>query len=448
MDSSWHRAYTYRPDGHLITVEDSREGTSRLTLDAAARVTRVDARDWTETYTYDEAGNQTAATWPETHAAPEACGPRTYTGTRIRSAGRLGYEHDAAGRVIKRRKKHLSRRPEIWHYEWDAEDRLVRATTPDGTVWHYTYDPLARRVSKHSETERVDFTWEGPALIEQTTTGPTPHPVTLTWNHQGLHPISQTERITEETTQREIDTRFFAIVTDLIGTPKALVTEDGAPAWHTHQTLWGTTTWNADATTYTPLRFPGQYFDPETGLHYNYFRHYDPETARYLTPDPLGLGPAPNPVAYVHNPTRTRDPFGLCPEGTAPNFDVDSSGTVRDLRHLGRPDNELVFSGHGGIHPEDRTLLTIPHGTELAMYSRHGESISDEVGNLIETGNPTPLEIYRPGQQVPDYTLDDPDDLHIEGMPRNITVTGPTYLSELLGPNRGRVHWAACRDCS
>jgi RHS repeat-associated protein len=38
-----------------------------------------------------------------------------------------------------------------------------------------------------------------------------------------------------------------------------------------------------DSTTYTPLRFPGQYFDPETGLHYNFFRHYDPETARYLT---------------------------------------------------------------------------------------------------------------------------------------------------------------------
>ncbi|MBA8944769.1 RHS repeat-associated protein [Streptomyces calvus] len=42
----------------------------------------------------------------------------------------------------------------------------------------------------------------------------------------------------------------------------------------------GATTWPADSTTYTPLRFPGQYYDPETGLHYNYFRHYDPETAR------------------------------------------------------------------------------------------------------------------------------------------------------------------------
>ncbi|WP_416520587.1 RHS repeat-associated core domain-containing protein, partial [Streptomyces achromogenes] len=67
--------------------------------------------------------------------------------------------------------------------------------------------------------------------------------------------------------------------------------------------------------------FPGQYYDPETGLHYNYFRHYDPETARYLTPDPLGLAPAPNPVTYIHNPHVWVDPLGLapvvCPEGEA-----------------------------------------------------------------------------------------------------------------------------------
>ncbi|MFE9334929.1 putative T7SS-secreted protein [Streptomyces sp. NPDC006925] len=327
----WHRSYTYRPDGHLIAVDDSREGTSRFALDTAGRVTRVSARDWTETYAYDEAGNQTTADWPAAHASPEARGPRTYTGTRIHTAGRLRYEHDAGGRVVCRQKKNLSRRPDTWRYEWDAEDRLTRVTTPDGAVWNYAYDPLGRRTAKSSDAERVDFTWDGPTLIEQTTTGPTSHPVTLTWNHQGLHPISQTERITDETSQREIDSRFFAIVTDLIGTPTALLTESGATAWHTRSTLWGTTTWNTDATAYTPLRFPGQYFDPESGLHYNYFRHYDPETARYLSPDPLGLAPAPNPVAYVVNPHELVDPLGLsgCPVGSAKS--------AKDLRNTPGP---------------------------------------------------------------------------------------------------------------
>ncbi|MGQ4415723.1 RHS repeat domain-containing protein, partial [Streptomyces sp. SAS_269] len=89
--------------------------------------------------------------------------------------------------------------------------------------------------------------------------------------------------------------------------------EQGDIAWRTRSTLWGTTAWAANSTAYTPLRFPGQYYDPETGLHYNYFRHYDPETARYVTADPLGLAPAPNPGSYVMNPTRLIDPLGLAP---------------------------------------------------------------------------------------------------------------------------------------
>ncbi|MFD7920618.1 HYD1 signature containing ADP-ribosyltransferase family protein [Streptomyces sp. NPDC059740] len=114
--------------------------------------------------------------------------------------------------------------------------------------------------------------------------------------------------------QDEVDERFFAIVTDLIGTPTELVTESGDIAWHTRATLWGTTTWNRDATAYTPLRFPGQYFDAETELHYNYFRYYEPGAGRYLSADPLGLPPAPNPATYVHNPLALSDSCGLAPE--------------------------------------------------------------------------------------------------------------------------------------
>nr|WP_229711613.1 RHS repeat-associated core domain-containing protein [Streptomyces daqingensis] len=66
-----------------------------------------------------------------------------------------------------------------------------------------------------------------------------------------------------------------------------------------------------DATAYTPLRFPGQYADPETGLHYNFHRHYHPTTARYLSQDPLGLDLSPSPVTYVHNPHTWADPLGL-----------------------------------------------------------------------------------------------------------------------------------------
>ncbi|MET8182216.1 DUF6531 domain-containing protein [Streptomyces sp. NPDC005336] len=322
------RAYTYRSDGNLIGIEDQLSGSRSFDLDAAGRVTAVHATNWTETYAYDAAGNQTSASWPASHPSQEAVGERTYEGTRIRRAGKVRYEHDELGRIVLRQKTRLSRKPDTWRYEWDAEDRLASVITPDGTRWRYTYDPLGRRTAKlrlaedgETVVERVDFTWDGTTLCEQTTTSPAlAHPVTLTWDHQGLRPVSQTERIAAaDGSQDEIDSRFFAIVTDLVGTPSELVDEHGDIAWHTRSTLWGATAWAASSTTYTPLRFPGQYHDPETGLHYNFFRHYDPETARYLTPDPLGLSPAPNPLAYVPNPHTWVDPLGLkcadLPEG-------------------------------------------------------------------------------------------------------------------------------------
>ena len=102
----------------------------------------------------------------------------------------------------------------------------------------------------------------------------------------------------------------------MIGTPSELTSPDGTLAGHQVQTLWGGTTW-ASSGAQTPLRFPGQYEDPETGLHYNYQRYYDPVSGSYMTPDPLGLTPAPNSHAYVPNPLVLIDPLGLMGCGSA-----------------------------------------------------------------------------------------------------------------------------------
>ncbi len=68
----------------------------------------------------------------------------------------------------------------------------------------------------------------------------------------------------------------------------------------------------ASATFAFNLRFPGQYYDAETGLHYNYFRDYDPSVGRYVESDPIGLKGGINTFSYVDNsPTSKKDALGL-----------------------------------------------------------------------------------------------------------------------------------------
>ncbi|MGQ4516751.1 RHS repeat-associated core domain-containing protein [Streptomyces sp. DW26H14] len=452
-----HRAYTYRADGNVIGIDDYLSGSRRLDLDACGRVTAVNAAGWTERYAYDDAGNQTQAQWPAGHPGQEARGARAYTGTSIIRAGNVRYEHDALGRITLRQKTHLSRKPDTWRYEWDAEDRLTSVLAPDGTRWRYTYDPVGRRTAKlrlapdgESVVERVDFTWDGTTLCEQTTSSPDlPTPVTLTWDHQGLRPLAQTERVgAADAPQDEIDSRFFAIITDLVGTPSELIDEQGDIAWHTRSTLWGTTAWASDSTAYTPLRFPGQYYDPETGLHYNYFRHYDPETARYLTPDPLGLTPAPNPATYVSNPIMWLDPHGLFPEQDRRPQPKHGPGEgdewAKSVTQKGRVDNSKVISGHG-YYEFGAGDMQVPPGTWLKFYVEDGERIGDAFAHDIETGGNHPaVETFGPGKKLPDYTVDRPRNLAISS--RSITVSAPTRLSEIVTDKMGAVHVLICRE--
>ncbi|MEU5977565.1 RHS repeat-associated core domain-containing protein, partial [Streptomyces sp. NPDC047315] len=309
------REFGYRPDGQPVSVADLTTGqATRYDLDPLGRPLTASDRHVSERYEYDAAGNQTHAAWTGMASDIDTAGTRTFDGTRLLTAGRTAYHYDAAGRLVERRKKRLSRSADVWRYTWDAEDRLTTCTTPDGVTWHYDYDALGRRTAKYrladngaTRLEETRFSWDGTRLAEEQQPG---GPV-LTWEYEGHRPLAQYERRSLE--QDQVDSRFFAIVTNLVGTPTELVDEQGTLAWRTRSTVWGTTAYNADATAYTPLRHPGQYADPETGFHYNYFRHYDPETARYISPDPLGLTPAPNPLAYVTNPHTVSDPLGLTP---------------------------------------------------------------------------------------------------------------------------------------
>jgi len=344
------RDFTYSPDGYLTETDDLTTGLRRFDLDPMRRVVAVTGTAWRERYAYDTAGNITDAAWPTFDSSPPAAtgrtdavaadgqederGRREYAGTLIRRAGAVRYEHDAQGRVTLRQRKRLSGKPRSWRYTWDADDRLTTVTTPDGTMWRYLYDAFDRRTAKQRldtdgrVAERIDFTWDGTVLAEQQRTvieGAADGLVVTTWEWQPdtFRPLTQAERRpangaddandADGADQAWFDAQFHAIITDLVGTPTELVAPDGTLAWHARTTLWGVTAPPAPDQPSCPLRFPGQYHDPESTLSYNYHRHYDPTTARYETPDPLGLGPSPNPQGYVDNPLSWLDPLGLTP---------------------------------------------------------------------------------------------------------------------------------------
>jgi len=312
------RSWAWRADGVPEEIRDSLRGTRRITSDASGRITSVSTHTWSERYAYDAFGNLTT---PDTGSAEdEATEPTIAARTLIKRMGRTRHEYDAAGRVTTTTRRTLDGRRRTWRYTWDSQDRLVQAETPDRGVWRYTYDPAGRRTAKlrigddGAVSEQVLFSWDGFRLAEQQGSLPDGNGTTLTWDYDPgtFRPAVQRRRTWDASEQDAVDEAFHAIVTDLVGMPTELVDADGRIVWHTTTNVWGnTTSTTAEAGLECPLRFPGQYHDPETGLHYNLHRYYNPETAAYLTPDPLGLAPAPNDHAYVPNPLVLTDPLGL-----------------------------------------------------------------------------------------------------------------------------------------
>jgi RHS repeat-associated protein len=108
-----------------------------------------------------------------------------------------------------------------------------------------------------------------------------------------------------------MDAAVYYYHNDHLGTPQKLTDQSGAVVWSAVYSPYGKATIPLQLVT-NNLRFAGQCYDAESGLHYNYHRYYDPKTGRYLTPDPIGLAGGVNPYVYVgNNPGNLIDLLGL-----------------------------------------------------------------------------------------------------------------------------------------
>ncbi|MBB3881132.1 RHS repeat-associated core domain-containing protein [Sphingomonas pseudosanguinis] len=286
-----------------------------------------------------------------------------------RPGAREAYRYDARGRMVERILAEQGFRPRRWRYRWDGFDQLVELETPDGVRWRYSYDAFGRRVGKTllggTATRRVDYVWQGISLAEawyrsghRTGEGKGDESLSIErWHFEpdGLRPLAK-ELVPAGPDAEPVlaEAQWLPIVADQLGAPHALFGEDGQCHWRAEPELWGRTRTarallrergGSDAggegdTAPCALRFPGQWEDAESGLHYNLNRYYDPETGQYLSPDPIGVDGGLRTHAYVHDPLRWFDPDGLAacvkfkrwkpgdaidkpmPDGSPPKWDV------------------------------------------------------------------------------------------------------------------------------
>ena len=147
-----------------------------------------------------------------------------------------------------------------------------------------------------------------------------------------------------------VTTTVSYVHNDHLGTPQTMTDRTGGVVWRATYDPFGKADIDVSSSQLFNIRFPGQYFDTETGCHYNYFRYYCPDIGRYLTADPIGLQGGLNSYAYVGgNPLYWIDPLGLDPflvgrplQGGAGNY-VGHMFAASDASYIGDP-NAAVYS--------------------------------------------------------------------------------------------------------
>jgi len=146
------------------------------------------------------------------------------------------------------------------------------------TVAEYAYNGLGQRVTKTLDGMTTVFHYDhsGKLIAESLPDGI----ITAEYLYMGKIRIAHVDVITGT---------IYYYLNDRLGTPQLMTDDAGTIVWEASYKPFGETTINPRSSVVNNFRFPGQYYDQETGLHYNYFRYYDPRTGRYVRPDPLNL---------------------------------------------------------------------------------------------------------------------------------------------------------------
>ncbi|WP_305070633.1 MULTISPECIES: RHS repeat domain-containing protein [unclassified Myxococcus] len=375
--ASVHRKYHYGPSGHLDFVEDSMRGSARFVHDLLGRLqAAIPTQGLAELFEYDAGGNRRHTARlpsarlkdPESMLVRGSLGPDTLDLAELHAQGaqveerltaqgnrtlhlsrpgeHLRYEYDAQGRLAR---KHVDQDSAegtaTWTYEWNALGQLRGVVRPDGERWSYDYDAMGRRVAKHGPRGTHRYVWDDARLLHEVT--PSQQRVTFLTHPEQATPLLRAD-----------DTATFYALHDALGSTSEWVTEDGSLAWSARRGSWGEP---LEETFDGAPGFPGQSYDAESGLYYNFARYYDPVLGRYISPDPIGVLGGFNDYAYVPSPVEWMDVLGLYTTGGPFQWSpaATSGSGAPDL--LGQGQRYVINPATGNRHSESqrRSLLTM-----------------------------------------------------------------------------------------
>ncbi|HHN2861956.1 TPA: RHS repeat domain-containing protein, partial [Pseudomonas aeruginosa] len=303
----WQSDYQHDANGNIQQHRHSLWGTLDYQYDPLDRLTEERGVQGGRSYAYDAVGNRTQRSDNPASGGTASSQDYQYApdSNRLTAIGAQAVTSDAAGNLTQDR---AARK-----LAYDAQGRLQSVSLDGQQVAEYRYNALGQRIVKLTPESITTYLYgpDGQLLGEAEHDGSGRKLRAQYYLWLDSLPLATIDADYDAQGKVGNPTLLY-LHGDHLDTPRLATDASGQIAWQWQSDAFGRGEALSQGSTQVNLRFPGQYYDAESGLHYNYFRDYDPETGRYVESDPIGLGGGLNTYGYVEaNPVLRTDSLGL-----------------------------------------------------------------------------------------------------------------------------------------